>query len=1650
MKLKFYSLFLGALLGTWGMHVSAQELSTTEIDGVTYYEIGSAADLVAFADLVNTSELGANAILTADIDLTGATASGTWETPIGVGGLNYTGTFDGQGHKITGFVTECTIDGSGLFGYTSNATIKNFSIDGELTSTAGTGSGVVGYPSNSTIYNVHSTLNITVPVGGVHHVGGVVGSARGGNTISHCTFAGTMQVAAGSTDNFAGVVAYLGGDSVVFCANYGTITFDDVNCAAGGVAGYLNNSASYVKGCLNLGMMVCSEPEATPKWGGAIVGRLRTHDVDKLTGNCWLEGSATGAGKDNDGNVNLTTANCINAAQLASGEVCFKLNGDQSVIGWYQNLDGTDPQPVLDDTHGQVFMNGHLHCNGEVYEGASYSNENAGTIKDEHNIVDGFCTYCGMFDENYLTPNAEGFYEIANAKQLVWLEQVVNRGAFDVNAVLTADIDFADLLSEEEKEDIENAQVAWTPIGDWAQIRGLASACYKGHFDGQGHKILNFNVTSTCNYYGIFGVISEGSLIENFSIYGTLNLGHKTGGVVGYTRDTACTIRNIQSYLTLNVTEANTTAERPGGIVGSAVNGTTNIENCTYSGILNAGGHTGNIGGIVGYINNNSAAIVNITNCLFDGEIQNGDTADGQCGGIVGYNNGGMATIKNCLSIGTIVASEGNIGQLIGRLNGSNTTFANNYYLGDFVNGTKSGKSAKGDAPVKVTYGDLASGEICWKLNEETFLSPVWRQTINIEDYPVPNGVGAIVYQTPEGFACIDPNDPESFEDFRDGIIANESTFIQDEDLVAYSALVDEYTDAIESWKSINDYDEFIAAYKASFELKENIKASAAKYAEYVKECKDATAYLEENEMSGVWADLIKNYLNEEEAVAPNPSVYPNGSFAYIMENRNLSNEELDEEILFVKQMLENALAGGYTAGTEITRLMANANFASDFEGWTTEADGINISKTDETAPMHVIRGLGNGTFSASQTLSELTNGVYLMSVNSLFRSGTDYTNPFYAGQLYLNNTYNYVMSPGEDVVEFADAEPGVNCLGDDGDEVFSLNGIEGYVPKSLEGASYAFNGERYQNFCATEVTDGTLTVGVRSLGTGLTSDWMPFANVRLWYLGTAEQANDDLAEVLNAYADRANTILDYMPASDVNSAEEYTQYPNISQELITKLGDAVSGISEAATGEEKLKLINTFSELFNEVHACRKAYVDMLDAANSLVGFLDVLIAVDLITDEEYDDWNDLIYETQDHFINGDISTEEALALVKKLNIIDELLPSVDGVYQLATIEQLKLFATLVNSGAGNIKAALANDIDLSEDADYFEPIGNVSNPFQGEFDGQGHKISNFGKYNEEEDAYSLAFVGDRQGFFGFVKNATIKNFSIDGAFTYDGGTGYGAIGWAEGSTLQNIHSALNIASVSTSHHIGGVCGDMRAGSKAIGCSFSGTITDSHNSHDCIAGIGGYSNENCLYENCANYGTVIFTASNSYAGGICGYVNNDSFTGIFNCLNVGKVSLKEGTPTYSGAFVGRLRSHANSKFENNYMLQGSAQSTSGENRIEAGAVTTEQLASGEVCYKLNGDQEEINWYQTLGEDAYPVLFDTHKRVWLDGETYTNTEPGNLEGDLNKDGKVDIADAVTVLNIMAAGEFIEAADLNHDQKIDIADFVTVLNIMAQQ
>ena len=80
----------------------------------------------------------------------------------------------------------------------------------------------------------------------------------------------------------------------------------------------------------------------------------------------------------------------------------------------------------------------------------------------------------------------------------------------------------------------------------------------------------------------------------------------------------------------------------------------------------------------------------------------------------------------------------------------------------------------------------------------------------------------------------------------------------------------------------------------------------------------------------------------------------------------------------------------------------------------------------------------------------------------------------------------------------------------------------------------------------------------------------------------------------------------------------------------------------------------------------------------------------------------------------------------------------------------------------------------------------------------------------------------------------------------------------------------------------------------------------------------------------------------------------------------------------------------------------------------------------------------------TLGARNFRII--TKAQMKAEGGKALNGE----DGDLNGDDKIDIADAVVVLDIMAAGGDNPEADLNGDGVVDIADLVSVLDLMAQQ
>ena len=104
------------------------DVTLKDTDGDGFYEIGTAEQLYAFANLVNAGNATINAELTDDIllnqnviaadgSLNGEPSEFKKWTPIGTEEVNYAGVFDGAKHTISGLFYHGDGEYAGLFGY---------------------------------------------------------------------------------------------------------------------------------------------------------------------------------------------------------------------------------------------------------------------------------------------------------------------------------------------------------------------------------------------------------------------------------------------------------------------------------------------------------------------------------------------------------------------------------------------------------------------------------------------------------------------------------------------------------------------------------------------------------------------------------------------------------------------------------------------------------------------------------------------------------------------------------------------------------------------------------------------------------------------------------------------------------------------------------------------------------------------------------------------------------------------------------------------------------------------------------------------------------------------------------------------------------------------------------------------------------------------------------------------------------------------------------------------------------------------------------------------------------------------------------------------------------------------------------------------
>ena len=180
-----------------------------------FYLISTADELRLFASMVNGGQTSINAKLTADIELNNTTGWENWGntppanswTPIG---SYFTGTFDGQGHTISGLYVNNSDYSSyyaGLFGCLENGgTVENVGVTKSYIQSsvyAGYTGGIVGLMNGGTIRNCYCTGIVRCQgYGG----GGIVGMSYDNSTIENCYFAGRISSEYGSAEMIGPIV----------------------------------------------------------------------------------------------------------------------------------------------------------------------------------------------------------------------------------------------------------------------------------------------------------------------------------------------------------------------------------------------------------------------------------------------------------------------------------------------------------------------------------------------------------------------------------------------------------------------------------------------------------------------------------------------------------------------------------------------------------------------------------------------------------------------------------------------------------------------------------------------------------------------------------------------------------------------------------------------------------------------------------------------------------------------------------------------------------------------------------------------------------------------------------------------------------------------------------------------------------------------------------------------------------------------------------------------------------------------------------------------------------------------------------------------------------------------------------------------------
>lgn len=693
---------------TWYDVYLAEDSTETE------FVIATTADLYGFASLVTAGTLfeGKTAYLCADLTVntntpanpnlaaswTGYTPQYSW-TPIGTNTNQFKGTFDGEGHSITGLylnrangTTLATNGYAAMFACTAasckimdfkllnscfmgwkliggisgggGGTFEGIYTDAYVLSTGTSAERVGGIIGNATqVTTIKESEVAGTIVADVQQAGGFIGAVDGNiSTLQDVRFTGYVHVARKTGSGFGntgGLCGFVTGASASKtsrlvannCLILGTITYESsVTGGVGEHVGQVAKATDGTKATYDVNYVYAKEGCcAAEKYVGA------------MNGSYYPNSNANKAGRPTE--TQLTGVNAYTSVLLN-----YVINEeDKNEDNAWIIVDGGVPQLKRFATAEAVDVTAQLREDTKWYTmaEADAAGNAPGTTANPYIIKDADDLYGLASLVNAATDNFAGDY-------------------VQVACDITMNTNTPEDANKLDSWANYTPQKEWTVIGT-SYSDGSGKDWFSGTFDGQGHTIRGLYVAETNNarWTGLFGVTPTTCVVKNVHLEDSyFEANSQVAGIISRGGGTVENVHSnavvVASAFTGEATGEVFNGTNAGGLVGQIHQSSIVVKNSSFSGTVKTAGSIS--AGIVGL----ASGIVSIEGCRFDGEVICGS---GYGAGIIGQltSTTNETTVKDCISTGKVSIAGEFAGGIVGYISDADVKVEACAFTGEVV-----------------------------------------------------------------------------------------------------------------------------------------------------------------------------------------------------------------------------------------------------------------------------------------------------------------------------------------------------------------------------------------------------------------------------------------------------------------------------------------------------------------------------------------------------------------------------------------------------------------------------------------------------------------------------------------------------------------------------------------------------------------------------------------------------------------------------------------------------------------------------------------------------------------------------------------------------------------------------------------------------